>query len=115
MRKPFKPVFKGYMKLFLHDDVPDNLASRATFTDQWCQDKRHRVLKNKRRFSIRFHIFDIDGNKRGHEVVDFTGDGGIRELSKAIFENGNRFADELRVEFNDLQVDLINSYAVVRA
>lgn len=27
----FKPVFAGYMKLFLHDDVPERLADRADF------------------------------------------------------------------------------------
>lgn len=114
-KKEFKPRFNGFMKLFLHDEIPDNLASRATFTEQWTQSKRHKILKKQRRFSIRLHILDTDGNKRGHEVFDFTGAGGQSDLSRAIFENGNRFIDELRIEIPDLQVDLINSYAVVRA
>ena len=30
----FKPVFDGFMKIFLHDDIPERLADRATFTGQ---------------------------------------------------------------------------------
>jgi len=111
----FKPKFKGYLKLFLHDDKPDRLVIRAIFTEQWQQSKRHKILNKQRRFSIRLHIFDIDGNKRGHEVFDFVSAGGYKDLSKAIFENGNRFVDELRDSDADLHVDLINSYAIIRA
>ena len=28
----FKPVFDGYMKIFLHDEIPERLADRADFT-----------------------------------------------------------------------------------
>ncbi len=111
----FKPKFSGFMKMYLHDDVPERLASRAKFSEQWVQTKRHKILKKQRRFSIRLHIFDTDGNKRGHEVFDFTSEGGQSDLSKAIFQNGNRFISELLEIDKDLQVDLINSYAVVRA
>lgn len=120
MSKEFKPAFDGYMKMFLHDSIPERLASRAVFTGKWVQSKRHSILKNKRRFSIRLHIFDTDGHKRGHTVFDFVTAGGQKDLSKAIVQNGNIYIDELKAEIKekygeDLQVDLTNSYAIIRA
>lgn len=111
----FKPKFNGFMKLFLHDEIPDNLASRATFTEQWTQSKRHKILKKQRRFSIRLHILDTDGNKRGHDVADFAEVGGYHDLSKAIFQKGNELVDRILEQYPDTEIDLVNSYAVVRA
>lgn len=45
----------------------------------------------------------------------FSDKGGHSDLSKVIFGFGNDFCDELRAADETLQVDLINSYAVVRA
>lgn len=41
--------------------------------------------------------------------------GGHQQISKTIFNFGNEFVDELREEFEDIKIDLTNSYAVVRA
>ena len=45
----------------------------------------------------------------------FKDRGGQGDLSKVIFGFGNDFVDELRAGDKDLKVDLVNSYAVVRA
>ena len=45
----------------------------------------------------------------------FTSKGDQSDLSKVIFGFGNEFVDELRAGDKDLKVDLVNSYAVVRA
>lgn len=111
----FKPVFDGYMKLFLHDDVPERLASRADFTGQWIRSRRQRILKRNRKFQVTLHIVDTDGHKRGLQSMVFKDKGGQGDLSKVIFGFGNDFVDELRAGDKDLKVDLVNSYAVVRA
>lgn len=113
MSKEFKPLFSGYMKIYLHDDIPERLASRAEFTQDWRMDqKRHKIMKRDRKFQITLHIFDKDGFKRGLESMVFMSRGNHKDLSKVIFEFGNKFVDELREK--DCDVDLINSYAVVR-
>lgn len=107
-----KPKFNGYLKMFLHDDDPERLVSRAETTEDWVT-KRWKILKKPRRFSIRFHIVDKDGNKCGHEVVDFLNEGKDKDLSHAIYKTGRKFINELRDEGFD--VDSVNSYAVIRA
>ena len=119
-QKPFEPKFKGYMKLFLHDDKPDELHKRASFTDKWLPSRRRKIIKKDRIFSIRLHIFDKQGVKQGHAVINLMGAGEMKDVSKAIVVGGNTYIDKLRVDFkkdtgNELQVDLVNSYAVVRA
>ena len=47
--------------------------------------------------------------------MGFKVKGGQRALSKVIFGFGNDFVDELRAGDETLKVDLVNSYAVVRA
>lgn len=111
----FKPVFDGYMKIYLHDDVPERLANRATFVGQWIASRRKRIMKKDRKFQVTLHIMDTDGHKRGLQGMVFTNKGGQGDLSKVIFGFGNEFVDELRAEDKDLKVDLVNSYAVVRA
>ena len=111
----FKPVFNGYMKIFLHDDIPERLADRADFTGQWVKSKRKRIIKRDRKFQVTLHIMDMDGHKRGLQSMVFKGKGGQGDLSKVIFGFGNDFVDELRAGDKDLKVDLVNSYAVVRA
>ena len=111
----FKPVFEGYMKIFLHDDVPERLADRADFTGQWIRSKRKRIMKRDRKFQVTLHIMDTDGHKRGLQSMVFTSKGDQSDLSKVIFGFGNEFVDELRAGDKDLKVDLVNSYAVVRA
>lgn len=111
----FKPVFDGYMKIFLHEDVPERLASRADFTGQWIRSRRKRIMKRDRKFQVTLHIVDTDGHKRGLQSMVFKDKGGQGDLSKVIFGFGNDFVDELRAGDKDLKVDLVNSYAVVRA
>jgi len=116
----FKPVFEGYMKIFLHDDVPERLADRADFTGQWIRSKRKRIMKRDRKFQVTLHIMDTDGHKRGLQSMVFKDRGGKGDLSKVIFGFGNDFCDELRRKIKekyneDLKVDLVNSYAVIRA
>ncbi|WP_131667410.1 hypothetical protein [Psychrobacter pygoscelis] len=111
----FKPNFDGYMKIYLHDDIPERLADRAEFTGKWLAATRKKIINKPRRFQVTLHIMDKDGNKRGLQTMVFKNKGGHSELSKVIFGFGNDFVDELRAQFADMQVDLINSYAVVRA
>ena len=116
----FKPVFDGFMKIYLHDDDPDRLADRADFTGQWVKSKRKRIIKRDRKFQVTLHIFDTDGHKRGLQGMVFKDRGGQGDLSKVIFGFGNDFCDELRAKIKkeydeDLKVDLVNSYAVIRA
>lgn len=119
-QKPFEPKFKGYMKLFLHDDDPDELHKRASFTDKWLPSRRRKIIKKDRIFSIRLHIFDNQGVKRGHAVINLMGAGEMKDVSRAIVVGGNTYIDKIRADFkkdtgSEMQVDLINSYAVVRA
>lgn len=107
-----KPKFNGYLKMFLHDEFPEMLVYRATTEGDW-KTKRYQILKKPRRFSIRFHIVDKDGNKCGHEVVDFLNEGKDKDLSHAIYKTGRKFINELRDEGFD--VDPVNSYAIIRA
>lgn len=111
----FKPVFDGYMKIFLHDEIPDRLASRADFTGQWVRSRRKRIMKRDRKFQVTLHIVDTDGHKRGLQSMVFRDKGGQGDLSKVIFGFGNDFVDELRAGDKDLKVDLVNSYAIIRA
>ena len=111
----FKPVFDGYMKIYLHDDIPARLASRADFTGQWIRSRRKRIMKRDRKFQVTLHIVDTDGHKRGLQSMVFRDKGGQGDLSKVIFGFGNDFVDELRATDETLKVDLVNSYAVVRA
>ena len=113
--KEFKPAFDGFMKMFLHDDIPERLVSRAVFTGKWVQSKRRRIMKKDRKFQVTPHIMDTDGHKRGLQSMVFKDRGGKGDLSKVIFGFGNEFVDELRAGDKDLQVDLVNSYAVIRA
>lgn len=117
MNKPkaFKPVFDGYFKIFLHDDDYKKAADRADFTGQWIKSKRRRIMKKDRKFQVTLHIFDMDGHKRGLQGMVFTSKGDQSDLSKVIFGFGNKFVDEIREEHPDAKIDLINSYAVVRA
>ena len=117
MSKPttFKPVFDGYFKIYLHDDDYKRAADRAQFTGQWIKSKRRRIMKKDRKFQVTLHIMDTDGNKRGLQSMVFKDRGGKGDLSKVIFGFGNEFVDELRAGDKDLKVDLVNSYAVVRA
>lgn len=114
-KKEFKPVFDGYFKLFLHDEDYKKAADRAEFTGQWIKSKRRRIMKKDRKFQVTLHIFDMDGHKRGLQSMVFRDRGGQGDLSKVIFGFGNEFVDELRVGDKDLKVDLVNSYAVIRA
>lgn len=111
----FKPVFDGYFKIYLHDHDPDRLADRAEFKGQWVASRRKRIMKKDRKFQVTLHIMDTDGNKRGLQGMVFTNKGGQSDLSKVIFGFGNDFVDELRAGDKYLKVDLVNSYAVVRA
>ena len=111
----FKPVFDGYMKIYLHDDDPDRLADRAGLTGQWVKSRRKRIMKRDRKFQVTLHIMDTDGHKRGLQSMVFKDRGGKGDLSKVIFGFGNDFCDDLRARDEDLKVDLVNSYAVVRA
>lgn len=113
--KAFKPVFDGYFKIFLHDDDYKKAADRAEFTGQWIRSKRKRIMKKDRKFQVTLHIMDTDGHKRGLQSMVFRDRGGQGDLSKVIFGFGNDFVDELRAGDKDLKVDLVNSYAVVRA
>lgn len=117
MNKPkaFKPAFDGYFKIFLHDDDYKKAADRADFTGSWIKSKRHRIMKKNRKFQVTLHIMDTDGNKRGLQGMVFTNKGGQSDLSKTIFGFGNEFVDDIRKEHPDAKIDLINSYAVVRA
>ena len=111
----FKPVFQGYMKIYLHDDIPERLADRADFTGQWVKSKRKRIIKRDRKFQVTLHIMDTNGHKRGLQSMVFRDKGGQGDLSKVIFGFGNNFVDEIRKEHPDVQIDLINSYAIIRA
>jgi len=111
----FKPVFDGYFKIYLHDNDYKKAADRAQFTGQWIASRRKRIMKKDRKFQVTLHIFDTDGHKRGLQSMVFRDKGGQGDLSKVIFGFGNDFVDELRAGDKDLKVDLINSYAVVRA
>ena len=111
----FKPVFDGYFKIFLHDDDYKKAADRADFTGQWIKSKRHRIMKKNRKFQVTLHIFDTDGHKRGLQGMVFTSKGDQSDLSKVIFGFGNEFVDDIRKEHPDAKIDLVNSYAVVRA
>lgn len=115
MEKVFKPKFKGYMKMFLHDDCLEFLPYRTTFTGAWVKSRRHKVVKNHRVYSIRLYIIDMDGDKVGHTVFELSTAGGYEDISSAIFNQGNIFCDALRSERPHLKIDLINSYAVIRA
>ena len=57
----------------------------------------------------------MDGHKRGLQSMVFKDKGGQGDLSKVIFGFGNDFCDEIREEHPDTKIDLVNSYAVVRA
>lgn len=111
----FKPNFDGYMKIYLHDDVPERLADRAEFTGKWIAKTRKKIINKERRFQVTLHIFDKDNHKRGLQGMVFSNKGGHEELSKVIFGFGNDFVDELREQFADIDIDLTQSYAVVRA
>lgn len=111
----FKPVFDGYMKIYLHDEIPERLANRATFVGQWIASRRKRIMKRDRKFQVTLHIMDTDGNKRGLQSMVFKDRGGKGDLSKVIFGFGNDFCDDIRKEHPDTKIDLINSYAIIRA
>lgn len=111
----FKPVFDGYFKIFLHDDDYKKAADRAEFTGIWIASRRKRIFKRDRKFQVTLHIVDTDGDKRGLQSMVFRDKGGQGDLSKVIFGFGNKFVDELRAGDETLKVDLVNSYAVVRA
>ena len=111
----FKPVFDGYFKIYLHDDDYKKAADRAEFTGQWIKSKRRRIMKKDRKFQVTLHIFDMDGHKRGLQSMVFKDKGGQGDLSKVIFSFGNEFCDDIRKEHPDAKIDLVNSYAVVRA
>ncbi len=112
----FKPVFDGYFKIFLHDEDYKMAADRAEFTEDWrAGQKRGEIMKRDRKFQVTLHIMDTDGHKRGLQSMVFKDRGGKGDLSKVIFGFGNDFVDELRAGDKDLKVDLVNSYAVVRA
>ncbi len=103
----FKPVFDGYFKIFLHDDDYKKAADRAEFTEDWrAGQKRGEIMRRERKFQVALHIFDTDGDKRGHTVMGFKVKGGQRALSKVIFGFGNDFVDELRAGDERLKVDL---------
>lgn len=108
----FKPVFDGYMKIYLHDEIPERLANRATFVGDWVAAKRRKILKKERRFKVTLHIFDKDGHKCGLETFEFMSAGNDQDLSHAIFKVGSKFVNELASRF---EVDTTNSYAVIRA
>lgn len=107
-----KPSFNGYLKMFLHDSDPDQLIDRATTDGEWAT-KRWQILKKPRRFSVRFHFIDIDGHKRYHEVVDFKSKGKDKELCAVIYQLGSKLVDNLKDE--GVEIDVVNSYAVIRA
>ena len=81
----FKPVFDGYMKIYLHDDDYKKAADRAQFTGIWIASRRKRIMKKDRKFQVTLHIFDIDGHKRGLQGMVFTSKGDQSALSKVIF------------------------------
>lgn len=114
-KKEFKPVFDGYFKIFLHDDDYKKAADRAQFTGQWVASRRKRIMKKDRKFQVTLHIMDTDGNKRGLQGMVFTNKGGQSDLSKVIFGFGNDFVDDIRKEQPDAKIDLVNSYAIIRA
>ena len=114
-KKEFKPVFDGFMKIYLHDHDPDRLADRAGFTGQWVKSRRKRIMKRDRKFQVTLHIMDTDGHKRGLQSMVFKDRGGKGDLSKVIFGFGNEFCDDIRKKHPDAKIDLVNSYAVVRA
>lgn len=117
----FKPVYDGYFKLFLHDEDYKMAADRAEFTEDWrANKKRGDIMRRERKFQVTLHIMDTDGHKRGLQSMVFRDKGGQGDLSKVIFGFGNEFCDELRAKIKkeydeDLKVDLVNSYAVIRA
>lgn len=103
-----KPKFNGYLKMFLHDDDPERLVSRAETTEDWVT-KRWKILKKPRRFSIRFHIVDTDGNL-GHAVTRTLDRTSIEGLVGTVTTQGNELAG-----YADRLIDIRNSCAVVRA
>ena len=114
MSNQFKPAFRGYLKIFLHENAPDTVPPRAELTEDW-QTDRWRIMKKPRKFQITLHIFDKDGFKRGLETMVFTSKGGKTDITNAIVDFGNKFCAELRERDKDLIVDLTKSYGVVRA
>lgn len=111
----FKPVFDGYMKIYLHDETFEKASDRSEFSGQWIASRRKRIVNRDRKYQVTLHIFDTDGNKRGLQTMVFSDKGCHGALSTVIFDFGNDFVNELRANDDTLRVDLTNSYAVVRA
>lgn len=52
-KEDFKPRFKGYLKLYLHDDSYEQATKRMEIRGEW-RTKRYRIIKKPRRFQVSF-------------------------------------------------------------
>lgn len=107
-------AFNGFMKMYLDAPNTDVLIAKTEMYGDW-KTKINKILGKPRRFTISIHVYDKDGYKRGHTVAEFKGRGIDHQLSSAIFQAGNDFLNELVIEHGIHDVDLLNSYAVIRA
>ena len=118
--KKFKPKFNGSMIVFLHDEMPEMLAWRAKFTEDWLPEgrfsggKRGEIMGRKRKFEITLSIVDKDGFTCGQSVIEFTSKGNQKDLTKNVFNHGNALVDEIRAKHPEYDIDLTQSNAEVR-
>lgn len=117
-KEDFKPRFKGYLKLYLHDDSYEQATKRMEIRGEW-RTKRYRIIKKPRRFQVSFHIFDKDGDKRGHKSVCLSSKGDDEALAIVLKQYGDAFINEIAEDESSqhlgFEPDLISSYAVIRA
>lgn len=112
--EPFKPVFKGYMKIFLGGDTAEMLFEQIERTGDWLHKPQQILGKHKkdfkgRNFQVSFYLVDTDGNL-GHAVTRTLDRTSIEGLVGTVTTQGNELAG-----YADRLIDIRNSCAVVRA
>lgn len=124
MEQEFKPVFTGYMKFQLEAPSEAVLFKRAVFKGDWITkspkilkkiNKKRRGERVKREFLFALNMFDTDGHRRGYKEVTFKTAEGFYALSAAVDQQSELFKKELTEQFEGLEIDVFESYVVVKA
>lgn len=105
----FKPIFMGYMKLYLDGETLADMKEKSVFKGHWATRTR-KVMKKGRKYRINLYLYNVEGELE-HDVAQFANCGNGDDIWEAI----KVMANDVFAKYPDTKFDKERSSAVVRA
>lgn len=100
-------VFNGFMKIPAKTYTKE---PQPMYEGDWAKsDTRYRIFSKPRKYKVTLHMFNEQGDK-AVETIDPTGLLTEEDLSYLVYNQINRVLDD----YPEQEIDLINSYLIIR-